>query len=57
MDWERRIKANIKARKKIYIDTNTKIHTPKTIKKEKYKWDWRKEIDLDDLRQLGIDYE
>lgn len=46
-----------KARKQIKINTDTKIHTPKPQKKEKYKWDWKKEIDSEDLKKLGIEYE
>jgi hypothetical protein len=41
----------------IGIDTGIKIHTPKPFKKEKYKWNWKSEIDLEDLKALGINYE
>ena len=42
-----------KARKTIRINTDTKIHTPKP-NKQKYKWDWRKDVDFEDLERLGI---
>lgn len=45
-----------KVRKQIKTNTDTKIHTPKPHR-EKYKWDWRKEIDCEDLKALGINYE
>jgi hypothetical protein len=51
-------KTNIKARKRIMIDTNTKIIESKRFK-ERHKWNWRqeigKEIDADDLKQMGIE--
>lgn len=47
--------SEIKARKQIRMDTNTKIHTPKPQKKERYKWNWRSELDVEDLRQIGIE--
>lgn len=47
--------SEIKARKQIKIDTNTKIHIPKTQKNEKYKWNWKSEVDIEDLKQMGID--
>jgi hypothetical protein len=51
-------KTNIKARKRIMIDTNTKIIESNKFLKERHKWNWRqeigKEIDAEDLQKLGV---
>ncbi|MEM5778703.1 MAG: hypothetical protein QXK49_03690 [Candidatus Aenigmatarchaeota archaeon] len=45
-----------KVRKRIKINTGTKIHVPKIYKKPKYKIDWKKEIEDDDfLKRNNID--
>jgi len=53
-------KTNIKARKRIMIDTNTKIIESKKFPKERHKWNWRdelgKELSDEDIKNLGIDY-
>ena len=52
-------KDKIKARKRVFIDTNTKPFEIKKFK-ERYKWNWRdelgKELSDDDIKNLGIDY-
>jgi hypothetical protein len=43
----------IKVRRKDKINTATKIHTPK-IKKEKYKFNWRKELETENEELKGL---
>jgi hypothetical protein len=45
----------VKVRKRDKINTSTKVHTPK-IKKEKYKFNWRKELEneVDDEKLEGL---
>ena len=50
MNWT----GKIKVRKRDKIKTNIKIETPKIHKKEKYKFNWNGEFEVEDLEKLGI---